>query len=230
MARERSRRGGSTADEAPPPDYLADLPWWRRALPWTLATAFLIVYVLFLANDFWVGVMALGLTLSLIFLSFVVVTGMGGHGQPGAGHVRPRSPALTAGLLINRYEWSMLPATLVGVAVAVLLGLIVALPALRLGGLPFALATLALGLPRRSGAVPVGLAAQHAVGLDDPAADHRSVRHEQQQDVRHVRADPRRADRVADPQPQAFVVGTRRSRRPARRRSPRTRRASRCCG
>ena len=53
MARERSRRGGSTADEAPPPDYLADLPWWRRALPWTLATAFLIVYVLFLANDFW---------------------------------------------------------------------------------------------------------------------------------------------------------------------------------
>ena len=78
MARERSRRGGSTADEAPPPDYLSDLPWWRRALPWTLAVAFLIVYILFLANDFWVGVMALGLTLSLIFLSFVVVTGMGG--------------------------------------------------------------------------------------------------------------------------------------------------------
>jgi ABC-type branched-subunit amino acid transport system ATPase component/ABC-type branched-subunit amino acid transport system permease subunit len=101
------------------------------------------VYVLFLANDFWVGVMALGLTLSLIFLSFVVVTGMGGMVSLAQGTFVLIS-ALTAGLLINRYGWSMLPATLVGVAVAVLLGLIVALPALRLGGLPFALATLAL--------------------------------------------------------------------------------------
>ena len=63
MARDRRRRGGSAADEVPPPDYLADLPWWRRALPWTLATAFLIVYVLVLASDFWVGVIATGLTL-----------------------------------------------------------------------------------------------------------------------------------------------------------------------
>ena len=143
MARERSRRGGSTADEAPPPDYLSDLPWWRRALPWTLATAFLIVYILFLANDFWVGVMALGLTLSLIFLSFVVVTGMGGMVSLAQGTF-VLVAALTTGLLINRYEWAMLPAILVGVGVAVVMGVIVALPALRLGGLPFALATLAL--------------------------------------------------------------------------------------
>jgi ABC-type branched-subunit amino acid transport system ATPase component/branched-subunit amino acid ABC-type transport system permease component len=143
MARERSRRGGSTADEAPPPDYLSDLPLWRRALPWALAVAFLIVYVLFLANDFWVGVMASGLTLSLIFLSFVVVTGMGGMVSLAQGAFVLVS-ALTTGLLMNRYEWGMLPAIIVGVAVAVLLGVIVALPALRLGGLPFALATLAL--------------------------------------------------------------------------------------
>jgi ABC-type branched-subunit amino acid transport system ATPase component/branched-subunit amino acid ABC-type transport system permease component len=143
MARERSRRGGSTADEAPPPDYLSDLPWWRRALPWTLAVAFLLVYILFLANDFWVGVMALGLTLSLIFLSFVVVTGMGGMVSLAQGTF-VLVAALTTGLLMNRYEWAMLPAILVGVAVAVVLGVIVALPALRLGGLPFALATLAL--------------------------------------------------------------------------------------
>jgi ABC-type branched-subunit amino acid transport system ATPase component/branched-subunit amino acid ABC-type transport system permease component len=143
MARERSRRGGSTADETPPPDYLADLPLWRRALPWTLAVAFLIVYILFLANDFWVGVMASGLTLSLIFLSFVVVTGMGGMVSLAQGTFVLIS-ALTTGLLMNRYGWSMLPAILVGVGVAVVMGVIVALPALRLGGLPFALATLAL--------------------------------------------------------------------------------------
>src|SRR5439155_446266 len=113
MARERSRRGGSAADEAPPPDYLADLPLWRRALPWSLAVAFLIVYVLFLANDFWVGVMASGLTLSLIFLSFVVVTGMGGMVSLAQGTF-VLTAALTTGMLMNRYEWAMLPAIVGG--------------------------------------------------------------------------------------------------------------------
>ena len=143
MARERSRKGGSAAEETLPPDYLADLPWWRRALPWSIALAFLVVYVLVLANDFWVGVIATGLTLSLIFLSFVVVTGLGGMVSLAQGTF-VLAAALTTGMLINRYEWGFLPAIVVGVAVTVVLGVVVALPALRLGGLPLALATLAL--------------------------------------------------------------------------------------
>ena len=78
LARDRSRRGGSTADEAPPPDYLAACLQWRRAAPWVVATGFLVLYIIVLANNFWAGIMAQGLALSLIFLSFVVVTGMGG--------------------------------------------------------------------------------------------------------------------------------------------------------
>ena len=143
MARDRRRRGGSAAEEVPPPDYLADLPWWRRALPWTLATAFLIVYVLVLANDFWVGIIATGLTLSLIFLSFVVVTGLGGMVSL-AQATFVLAAALTTGMLVNRYEWAFLPAIIVAVAATVALSSVVALPALRLGGLPLALATLAL--------------------------------------------------------------------------------------
>ncbi len=143
MARDRRRRGGSAADEVPPPDYLADLPWWRRALPWTLATAFLIVYVLVLASDFWVGVIATGLTLSLIFLSFVVVTGLGGMVSL-AQATFVLAAALATGMLVNRYEWAFLPAIIVAVAATVALSSVVALPALRLGGLPLALATLAL--------------------------------------------------------------------------------------
>jgi ABC-type branched-subunit amino acid transport system ATPase component/branched-subunit amino acid ABC-type transport system permease component len=143
MARERSRRGGSAAEETPPPDYMADLPLWRRALPWTLAVCFLILYVLVLANDFWVGVIASGLTLSVIFLSFVVVTGLGGMVSLAQGAFVLLA-ALTTGMLTNRYGWSLFPAMLVGIGVTVLLGIIVALPALRLGGLPLALATLAL--------------------------------------------------------------------------------------
>ena len=143
MARDRRRSGGTAAEEVPPPDYLADLPWWRRALPWTLAVAFLIVYVLFLANDYWVGVMATGLTLSLVFLSFVVVTGLGGMVSL-AQATFVLAAGLTTGMLMNRYEWGFLPSMAVGVAVTVGLSSIVALPALRLGGLPLALATLAL--------------------------------------------------------------------------------------
>jgi len=46
----------------------------RRALPWACAVVFLICYILFLGNDYYVGQVASGLTLSLIFLSFVVIT------------------------------------------------------------------------------------------------------------------------------------------------------------
>lgn len=145
MARDRSRRGGSTADETPPPDYLAALPRWRRALPWTIGVVFLVVYLLFLANSFWIGVIAGGLALSLVFLSFVIVTGQGGMVSL-AQATFVTSAALTTGLLVNRYHWAFLPAALVAIAVTVAIGVIVALPALRLGGLPLALATLALAL------------------------------------------------------------------------------------
>ena len=87
--------------------------------------------------------MATGLTLSLIFLSFVVVTGMGGMVSL-AQATFVLMAGLTTGMLINRYEWSFFPAIVVGVAATVVLSTIIALPALRLGGLPLALATLAL--------------------------------------------------------------------------------------
>src|ERR1700722_20750974 len=51
-----------------------------------------------------------------------------------------------AGVLIGHYHVAYFPALLGGVAFAVLLGVVVAFPALRLGGLSLALATLAMGL------------------------------------------------------------------------------------
>ena len=78
MARERSRRGGSTADEAPPPDYLADLPWWRRALSLDARDRVPDRLHPVPGQRLLGGRDRAGLTLSLIFLSFVVVTGMGG--------------------------------------------------------------------------------------------------------------------------------------------------------
>jgi ABC-type branched-subunit amino acid transport system ATPase component/branched-subunit amino acid ABC-type transport system permease component len=145
IARDRSRRGGSSTDEVPPQDYLAALPPWRRAAPWVVATGFLILYVMVLANSFWVGVIASGLCLSLIFLSFVIVTGQGGMVSL-AQATFVTAAGLTTGLLIHRAHMEFFLAALVAVIVTVLLGVVVALPALRLGGLPLALATLALAL------------------------------------------------------------------------------------
>jgi ABC-type branched-subunit amino acid transport system ATPase component/branched-subunit amino acid ABC-type transport system permease component len=145
LARDRSRRGGSAADDSPPLEYLSLIPIWRRAAPWVAATAFLVVYVLFLANDFWAGTIAQGLALSLIFLSFVVVTGMGGMVSLAQATFSTMA-GLTTGLLFNQYGVPFFAAIAIALVVTALLGLIVALPALRLGGLPLALATLALAL------------------------------------------------------------------------------------
>ena len=110
-----------------------------------IAIAFLFVYVMVLANSFWVGVIASGLCLSLIFLSFVIVTGMGGMVSL-AQATFVTAAGLTTGLLIHRAHMQFFAAALVAVIITVLLGVVVALPALRLGGLPLALATLALAL------------------------------------------------------------------------------------
>ena len=145
LARDRTRRGGSTADEAPPPEHVSLLPKWRRAAPWVAATIVFIIYVEFLANVFWSGVMAQGLALSLIFLSFVVVTGMGGMVSL-AEAAFSTAAGLTTGLLIQHYHVPLLLAVLAALAITGVIGTLVALPALRLGGLFLALATLALAL------------------------------------------------------------------------------------
>jgi len=145
LARDRARRAGAAADDAPPPDYLADLPVWRRAAPWVAATAFLVLYITDLSSKFWAGIMAQGLALSLIFLSFVVVTGMGGMVSLAQASFATAA-GLTTGLLFQHYHWPFWGAAALAIVVTVLVGLIVALPAVRLGGLPLALATLALAI------------------------------------------------------------------------------------
>ena len=143
--RERGRRAGQVAEDVPPPDYLALRPPWRRAAPWVFWFVVIFVYILFGADSYWLGLATTGLALSVVFLSFTIVTGTGGIVSlaqaafvTGAG--------LMAGVLIGQYHAPYFLGLLGGVAFAVLLGVVVAFPALRLGGLSLALATLAMGL------------------------------------------------------------------------------------
>ena len=117
---------------------------WRRLLPGALFGVFVLTFPLWV-DDFWLAVLAQGLALGIAFLSYTVVTGEGGMISlcqitfAGVGGVVTAQLATEAG-------WSVLAAVLVAGLCAVPFGLLVALPALRLGDLYLALATLAFAL------------------------------------------------------------------------------------
>ncbi|MFJ9542427.1 ATP-binding cassette domain-containing protein [Streptomyces sp. NPDC101225] len=142
--RSRRRVAGSVAEDAPPPDYLADLPPWRRILPWVATLLVLLVWLFTFASDFWAGLAAQGLAFGLIFLSFVIVTGIGGM-VSFAQATFVTAAALTTGALTT-HGVPFGGAVLAGVLTAAVFGALVALPALRLGGRVLALSTLALAM------------------------------------------------------------------------------------
>src|SRR5207237_4611903 len=85
LGRDRSRRAGTVADDIPRPDHRRGLSTMRRRLPWVMWTIILIAYSQQWFNTHWFRadtygqtVIAQGLAVAIIFLSFVVVTGMGG--------------------------------------------------------------------------------------------------------------------------------------------------------
>ncbi len=142
LGRDRGRKAGTAAESSMFEDYLDDVPRWRRALPWGLASAALLVYLMFFADRFWAGIIATGVALGMVFLSFVVVTGLGGMVSLAQASFVSVG-AVTAGLLLSHHTPYPL-AVLGGGVAAVVLGLVVAAPGIRLGGVAFALATLAL--------------------------------------------------------------------------------------
>lgn len=149
------RRAGSVAEAAPAADPRADLPGWRRRLPWAVAAALLVAWVFLVADVYWNGIVNRGLALALVFLSFVVVTGIGGMINL-AQATFVTVGGFTAGWLVNHQWPSTIPvimdngrivfwlAALIAAVAALVVGLLVALPSLRFGGLHLALATLAL--------------------------------------------------------------------------------------
>ena len=152
---DRTRAAGSVADESPPPDHRAGLPTWRRVLPWAIAVSALVVYELWFASEFWSGLIARGIVLGVVFLSFVVITGLGGMVSLGQATFVTAS-AFTVGYLMNTQFGFTIPlvmhdgkvgfffAVLDGAAVAAIIGAVIAIPVRRLGPLALALATLSL--------------------------------------------------------------------------------------
>ncbi|MFD7322983.1 ATP-binding cassette domain-containing protein [Streptomyces sp. NPDC059875] len=139
---QRRRAAGTAAADPPPVDYLAGKGWGRRWGAWVLAGALLATAFYTVTTPFWSGILAQGLAIGLVFMSFTVVTGLGAMVSL-AQATFVTGAALVAGLLMS-HGWPFVAAAAVGTAAAALLGAVVALPALRLGGRSLALATLAL--------------------------------------------------------------------------------------
>ncbi|HMJ74665.1 MAG TPA: branched-chain amino acid ABC transporter permease, partial [Iamia sp.] len=76
LGRNRGRAAGQLAERVTVDPVVAHPPW-RRALPWLVATVPVLVAISVL-GDTDVGLLARGLALAIIFLSFTIVTGVGG--------------------------------------------------------------------------------------------------------------------------------------------------------
>ena len=173
VGRERGREAGTAADEAPTRDHRAGLPAWRRRLPWAIVTIALLAFSLQWIHVSWLqadtyeaSLVATGLAMAIIFLSFVVVTGLGGMvslaqatfvtiGGFIAGWALNRDWGVNLPLIASHgrinFLWAALLAGL-GTAVA---GAIIAVPVRRLGAVALALATFAMAFVAEL--VPFGL-------------------------------------------------------------------------
>jgi branched-subunit amino acid ABC-type transport system permease component/ABC-type branched-subunit amino acid transport system ATPase component len=159
VGRDRRRGGGSAAEESPPPDHRDGLPPWRRRLPWVvfivLVVAFALQWVSALqANEYAKTVIAQSLATAIIFLSFVVVTGMGGMvslaqamfvttGGFIAGWALSRDWGFDLPFVASDGHLNFFVAMVMGALLAAAVGALIALPATRLGGVYLAIWSLA---------------------------------------------------------------------------------------
>ena len=96
-------------------------------------------------KPYWLGLMATGVCLAIIFISYTLVTGEGGMlwlcqiTFAGVG-------ALATGQLATQHGWPVLAAVIGGGVIAAAIGVVIGLLTIRLGNLYVALVTLTFGL------------------------------------------------------------------------------------
>jgi ABC-type branched-subunit amino acid transport system ATPase component/ABC-type branched-subunit amino acid transport system permease subunit len=161
IGRDRSRRAGSVADDVPPPDHREGLSKLRRRLPWAIWTLILVAFSLGWFGWDWLRadaydqtVIAQSLVMAIIFLSFVVVTGMSGQvslmqasfvtaGGFAAGWALTHDFGIDLPGIASHGHLNFFWAVVIAALAAAALGALLALPLTRLGGVNFALGTLA---------------------------------------------------------------------------------------
>ena len=151
LGRERFTTDTRRAAEAPEIEVDVDVDvdgarasLWRRLLPIAVLLVGVIGAPLFLSG-LWEGIVAKGLALAIVFLSYTIVTGEGGMISLCQITFAGVAAALTADLATN-HGMDVLLAIPLAALIVVPVGLVAALPSLRVGDLYLALATLAFGV------------------------------------------------------------------------------------
>ena len=112
---------------------------------WLAVAVGLTCVAMFAFNDYWTGVFAAGISFAVIFLGFTVSTGEGGIlclGQAGFA----AAGAFVAGRLATEANLPLVLAVVIGVAAAMVCGIVIGLMGTRLDQVGFALVTLAFAL------------------------------------------------------------------------------------
>ena len=105
-------------------------------------------------NNFWLLIITRAVIFSLIFLSITVITGMAGQISLCQASFAAVGSFGTA-QLAQRFDLPVLLTMVIGAAMAAMVGALLAIPALRLGGIFLALATLAFAFMFDSIFVPL---------------------------------------------------------------------------
>ncbi len=134
----------------PPPPALAGVvrgAGLRRAtlVLQVLVCAGAVLWFAYVGDLYWLSLATQAAIFSIIFLSITVFTGMAGEISLAQGSFAAIG-AFAVGQLASRWGISVFVGIVAGIAIAAVVGALLAIPALRLGGIYLALATLAFGL------------------------------------------------------------------------------------
>ena len=143
----------------PPPPGLAAAQRMRALtyFTWGLGAVTIAIglyLALFVVSDFWLLIITRSVILALIFLSITVITGMAGQISLCQASFAAVGAFATA-QLASDFELPSLLTMVVGAVMAAAVGALLAIPALRLGGIYLALATLAFAMMFDSIVVPL---------------------------------------------------------------------------
>lgn len=165
LGRERFVVAAPAADDDDAPPTRAPAAW-RRILPVVCCLAAVAVAPAFLSG-LWEGIVAKGLALGIVFLSYTVVTGEGGMISLCQVTFAGLAASVTADLATN-HGMDVLVAVPLAALAAVPIGLVAALPSLRLGDLYLALATLAFAVLVQNTFFELDWVANDGVGIAVP--------------------------------------------------------------
>jgi branched-subunit amino acid ABC-type transport system permease component/ABC-type branched-subunit amino acid transport system ATPase component len=161
LGRERGRQAGSASDERPPFDHRTGMSALHRRTPWVLFVVLVAGYALHWFPVSWMQAnttaqtaIAESIAIGIIFLSFVVVTGLGGMVSLaqatfvtaagfGAGWALSKNWDINVPLIASHGQINFVWAVVVGTVIAAALGALIAWPATRLGPVYLAIWTLA---------------------------------------------------------------------------------------